>query len=81
MTEYIYLNQLKKGESAQVIGISGNTSTLRRLADMGLIENTCVECVGRSPLGDPSAYLISGAVVAIRSADGAEISVRRRSYE
>lgn len=81
MTEYIYLNQLKKGESAQVIGISGNTSTVRRLADMGLIENTRVECVGRSPLGDPSTYLISGAVVAIRSADGAGISVRRRSYE
>ena len=81
MVEYIYLNQLKKGESARVIGISGNTSTVRRLTDMGLTENASVECVGKSPFGDPSAYLISGAVVAIRSADAAEISVRRRSHE
>lgn len=78
MDEYIHLNQLKKGESAEVSDISGNTSTVRRLADMGLIGNSTVECVGKSPFGDPSAYLISGAVVAIRFSDSAGITVRRR---
>lgn len=43
--------------------------------DMGLVKNTCVECVGRSPLGDPSAYLIKGAVVAVRSRDCESIFV------
>lgn len=38
--------------------------------DIGLIEGTPVECVGISPLGDPSAYLIRETVVAIRHTDG-----------
>jgi ferrous iron transport protein A len=41
----------------------------RRLLDIGLIENTDVECLGRSPGGDPTAFLIRGAVIAIRSED------------
>ena len=41
----------------------------RRLQDIGLISGTRVECVGVSPLGDPAAYLIRGAVVALRSRD------------
>ncbi len=31
-------------------------SIRRRLLDIGLIENTEVECLGRSPAGDPSAF-------------------------
>lgn len=49
----------------------------RRLLDVGLVEDTKVECVGRSPGGDPSAYLIRGAVIAIRSEDSRGIMVRR----
>ena len=48
----------------------------RRLLDIGLVENTEVECLGRSPAGDPSAFLIRGAVIALRSADCAQILVR-----
>ena len=47
----------------------------RRLLDIGLVENTEVACLGRSPSGDPSAYLIRGAVIAIRSVDCATIIV------
>ena len=47
----------------------------RRLLDIGLIENTDVECLGRSPAGDPSAYLIRGAVIAIRAADCRDILI------
>jgi ferrous iron transport protein A len=50
----------------------------RRLLDIGLAENTVVECVGRSPSGDPAAYLIRGAVIAIRKCDGRLIRVERR---
>ena len=41
----------------------------RRLQDIGLISGTRVECVGVSPLGDPAAYLIRGAVIALRRED------------
>ena len=47
----------------------------RRLLDMGLIRNTVVQCLGRSPGGDPSAFLIRGAVIAIRAADSQHIWV------
>lgn len=80
MNEYISLNQIKQGETATAVQVSGDSKTVRRLTDMGLVENALVECVGRSPLGDPSAYLISGAVIAIRFADAEKITVRRREH-
>lgn len=47
----------------------------RRLLDLGLIAHTEVMCLGRSPLGDPSAYLIRGAVIAIRTKDSQNIII------
>ena len=66
------LNQLKPGEEAVVTSISGEN---RRLSDLGLIEGTKVKCVLKSPLGDPAAYKIRGAVIAIRREDAADIKV------
>lgn len=48
----------------------------RRLLDIGLVEDTAVECLGRSPGGDPAAYLIRGAVIAIRREDSAGVVLR-----
>ena len=48
----------------------------RRLLDLGLIEHTKVMCLGLSPLGDPAAYLIRGAVIAIRAKDSQNILVK-----
>ncbi len=48
-------------------------SQRRRLLDIGLVNNTLVECLGRSPAGDPSAYLIRGAVIALRAQDCRQI--------
>ena len=45
------------------------------LRDLGLIENTRVVCLGRSPMGDPSAYLIRGTVIALRRCDCCGIRV------
>jgi ferrous iron transport protein A len=47
----------------------------RRLLDMGLIEGTRVECLQKSPAGDPVAYFVRGAVIALRSEDSAGIWV------
>ena len=47
----------------------------RRLRDLGLIEQTRVVCLGRSPMGDPSAYLIRGSVIALRRCDCRAIRV------
>lgn len=75
MNQKIPLKDLKQGQTATVTGLSAEGSMRRRLQDMGLIEGTHVECVGVSPLGDPAAYLIRGAVVALRRSDAACVSI------
>ena len=70
------LNDIKPGEHAVVSKIQTTGSMRRRFLDIGLVENTDGECVGRSPSGDPSSYLIRGAVIAIRSEDSQSILVK-----
>ena len=56
-------------------------SMRRRLQDLGLIEGTRVECLQRSPSGDPTAYLIRGAVIALREEDSSKIIVETAQYQ
>ncbi len=78
MSQSFSLNDMKPGEHAVVSRLESTGSMRRRLLDIGLVENTEVECVGRSPGGDPTAFLIRGAVIAIRSEDCVNILVRRQ---
>lgn len=75
MNEIKSLYDIKPGETATVSRLSLGGSIRRRLLDIGLIENTLVQCVGESPAGDPKAYFIRGAVIAIRSEDSKRIHV------
>ena len=70
------LNALDIGERARVLQLDNSGSIRRRLQDIGLVEGTEVECVLKAPSGDPSAYLIKGAVIAIREDDSKKILVR-----
>lgn len=65
------------GETAVVERLCVHGTMRRRLLDIGLCDGTVVRCVGRSPMGDPSAFLIRGAVIAIRSCDSRGVKVRR----
>ena len=69
------LNDLNVGERCVIKEILTKGSMRRRFIDIGLIENMVVECVGKSPAGDPKAYLIRGAVIAIRNEDCADITI------
>lgn len=77
MSENCSLNELNPGQTAVVEELKTKGSIRRRLLDIGLVRNTMVECVGRSPAGDPTAFLIRVAVIAIRSEDLKDIVVRR----
>lgn len=66
MTRIQTLSDLQPGQSATVRSVCAPDGMQRRLRDLGLIENTRVVCLGRSPMGDPSAYLIRGSVIALR---------------
>jgi len=63
------LADLTQGDTATVSKITSSGSIRRRLQDIGLIPGTKIECIQKSPLGDPVAYLIRGAVIALRSED------------
>ncbi|MDY4587658.1 MAG: FeoA family protein [Oscillospiraceae bacterium] len=74
------LNEIKPGDTAVVRSLRAHGSMRRRLLDIGLVEGTRVECVGVSPMGDPAAYLIRGAVIAIRSADSRNVLIKEEQH-
>lgn len=69
MNEFYCLNDIKPGDRVRIKELRVQGSIRRRLLDIGLVKDTEVECIGKSPFGDPCAYLIRGAVIAIRSED------------
>ncbi len=70
------LKDIPVGASACVSHLCCTGSMRRRLLDIGLIPGTSVLCVGRSPCGDPIAFFIRGAVIAIREKDCADILIQ-----
>ena len=75
MEQTITLNELRVGQSAVVWRLDNPAPMRRRLLDIGLVPNSVVRCVGISPGGDPAAYRICRAVVAIRREDGRLVRV------
>ena len=62
---------------ATVVKLETEGELRHRLMDIGLVEGTTVECVRKSPAGDPKAYLIRGAVIALRNEDAATVIVEK----
>ena len=74
--DMIPLSAVPEGSVAKVINLFTTGSMRRRLQDIGLIEGTDVECLQKSPSGDPVAYYIRGAVIELRSEDSRNILVQ-----
>ena len=79
MYEALNLSALREGESAYVTEINAGPAMDRRLTDLGLVRGTRVTCVLRSPAGDPCAYLIRGALIALRRTDADGVALERRA--
>lgn len=69
------LAELNVGGKAKVLSVDADMNIKRRLQDIGLINGTTVECLYKSPLGDPKAFLIRGAVIALRREDSSNIVI------
>lgn len=69
------LKDMNIGEKAYVLSLENDILIRRRLLDMGLIEGTEIECVLKNPKGDPCAYLIRGATVALRCEDAKKVFI------
>jgi DtxR family Mn-dependent transcriptional regulator len=72
------LSELPLGRRASVVDIAPacHGPQRRRLLDLGVVPGTIVKTELRSPGGDPTAYLIRGAVIALRKTQADWIRVR-----
>lgn len=75
MNTKVSLNTLNEGQEAKVDTILSNSTIRRRLQDIGVVNGTIIKCILKSPSGDPVAYLIKGAIIALRQEDAEKIIV------
>ena len=69
------LDQLDFGQIATVTALNVGGANRRRLMDLGILPGTQLAVDLRSPLGDPTAYLIRGAVIALRREQAKQIEI------
>ncbi len=70
------LNDIPVGQSAWVDELLSTGSIRRRLLDIGITKGTQATCLYQSPSGDPRAYFIRGAVIALRKEDAACVAIK-----
>ncbi len=70
---------LKKGECGIVTAIHAKEDMRRRFYEIGCIEGARIRMIGIAPLGDPKAYAIADAMIAIRKEDAQTIEIRLES--
>lgn len=69
------LDNLPIGKRCRVRYLTCEGNIRRRMLDLGIIQDTEIEALAQSPSGGITAYLIRGAVIAIRNEDAATISI------
>ncbi len=71
----IPLSRLPVGEKANVSRLLSDGMTRRRMLDLGLVDGAEITPLYKSPSGNPVAYLIRGAVIALRADVSGDIIV------
>ncbi len=66
---------LPSGKKAKVKFLTSDGNMRRRMLDLGLINETIVESLQKSPSGNLTAYGIRGAIIALRSEEANKIIV------
>lgn len=70
------LDQLAIDEQAKIFSLRAEGEMRRRLQDLGFVPGAEVMPLFRGCSGDPTAYLVFGAVIALRREDAARIQVQ-----
>ena len=71
----IPLSSLPVGKSGIVYSLSVSGAERRRFLDLGIVSGTEITSLHKSPFGDPTAYFIRGAVIALRKDDALKINM------
>lgn len=70
------LTEVPIGHISIIQEVRTRNQARRRMLDLGLITNTAVEPLYKSPAGDPTAYQFRGTVIALRADEAANIIVK-----
>lgn len=69
------LLELKSGQVAKIVKISGVKELKKRLVDMGVIPGEHIKFQRNAPLGDPIHFVVKSTGIAIRLCDAENIVV------
>lgn len=69
------LNELPINSIANIKNLNCKEKIRRRLLDLGMIKNSPIKAVLKSPSGDPIAYEIKGTLIALRKEDSCLIEI------
>jgi len=73
--ETMRLSELKTGESATVLKVSGHGGFRRRIMEMGFVRSQRVDVILNAPLKDPIQYRIMGYDISLRRSEAEMIEV------
>jgi ferrous iron transport protein A len=71
------LDQLRVGDRATIVDISGQDGVAIRLLEMGLTEGEEIEVIGFAPLGDPIEFQVRGYRLSLRANEARRLQVER----
>ncbi len=69
------LSNLELNKKARVIDIKCNDIEKRRFLDLGIVKDTILTPIFKSPFGTPTAYEVRKTVIAIRKENANKIKV------
>lgn len=69
------LADMREGQSAKVIEITGNDSIATRLMEMGLTDGESIQLIGFAPMGDPLEISIRGYRLSLRKIEAQRVLV------
>jgi len=68
------LSDLSVGQTGVIRSVGATSMARNRLLDLGFLPGTTVTVVRRAPLGDPTAYRVRGAILALRHEDASLVA-------
>ena len=69
------LSELKTGEKAVIVKVSGHGAFRKRILEMGFVSGNTVEVILNAPLNDPIKYKILNFEVSLRRKDASNVEV------
>ena len=70
------LAALPVGQHCCVTALLATGAQRRRMLELGIVQGARIAALHQSPAGDPKAYLIQGAVIALRAEDAQKVQVQ-----